>query len=83
MNVPTEKTTAIKTLRAAIIKVHLIAFAILDSLEMESFVKVCLICVMINLKQQLIFMNNFFLPEYLIRLFVFFLNKITSSNFNF
>ena len=75
MNVPTEITTAIKTLHAAIIMVHLVAFAILDSLEMESFVKVCLICVMINLKEQLIFMNNFFLPEYLIRYFVFFLKK--------
>ena len=74
MNVPTEITTAIKTLHAAIIMVHLVAFAILDSLEMESFVKVCLICVM-NLKEQLIFMNNFFLPEYVIRFFVFFLNK--------
>ena len=43
MNVQAENTTAIKTQRAAIIMVHLVAHVILAFLEMELIVKVCLI----------------------------------------
>ena len=41
MNVPAEATIAIKTLRATIMLDHLVALAILASLEMEPTVKVC------------------------------------------
>ena len=41
MNVPAELTIAIKTLRVSIITDHLVASAILASLGMEPFVKVC------------------------------------------
>ena len=43
MNVTTVTTIVIKTLRAATLMDHLFAHVFLASLEMEPFVKVCLI----------------------------------------